>query len=721
MRALFLLITIGLFSIGSQAQDSLRKDSARLLKAVTVTAKRPLLEYGIDRTTVNVASMISSSTSNTLEVLEKTPGITVSPTGEISLNGRPGVAILIDGRTNYLAGTDLLNYLRSLPGSVLDKIELMDNPPARYDANGGAIINIRLKKNRTAGFTSNINLGYTQGRYARHNESLSFSYRQGKTNLYGNFSNYNEQDYNLNTYQRRFFDAEGKQEAAIHLTNNHLQRLPALNGMLGMDYQLSKKFVAGWQVNGYSSHRKSELFSNSRSNDSQGKPDSTSVGYNNGWENRKNLEFNANAQYSFNTSGREISADINYIRHDGNGLQQINNELFTADGLPVENQQFFYDLSSNTGIFTVKADYVHPLKGKGKIETGFKSGFVNNDHGLETDFHQNSNRFLYKEQVHAAYATYQQSWKRFGWQLGLRVEHTHATGNQLGNQYVAAEKFTKNYTQLFPTAFFNYKLDSTGKDQLTLIISRRINRPNYQALNPFLFFRDQYSYTTGNPELTPQFQLRYELKYQRKQWLNLGLSYNRFTDVIFSITSAEGKTYISRSENLANGFMLLLNANISWSPVKWWNMNNYIQLSRMGLNGNTDKVPLQTRASVLRYTWNNQFSCKKGWAAEFGAYFASKDLNGQAYTAARIRAQAAIQKKILKEKGSIRLGFDDIFHSWIQRNHSVGLYRSEFNQVFETDTQRLGLAFTYRFGKEGFARKRKYNNNSADEEKGRID
>jgi outer membrane cobalamin receptor len=158
---------------------------AAALQDVIVKTTRPLIEQEIDKTVVNVGSMISSATSNTLEVLEKTPGVTVGSNGEISLNGRGGVLVLIDGRATYMSAQDLASYLKSLPGSLLDKIELMDNPPARYDAAGNGIINIKFKKNKIAGYTGNISMGHTQGRYGRSNNAINLNYNRKKFNLFG--------------------------------------------------------------------------------------------------------------------------------------------------------------------------------------------------------------------------------------------------------------------------------------------------------------------------------------------------------------------------------------------------------------------------------------------------------------------------------------------------------------------------------------------------------
>lgn len=235
--------------------------------------------------------------------------------------------------------------------------------------------------------------------------------------------------------------------------------------------------------------------------------------------------------------------------------------------------------------------------------------------------------------------------------------------------------------------------------------SRRINRPNYQSLNPYLFYRDNYSYSGGNPMLNPQIQTRYELKYQHGQHWWAGLSYNNFTNVILPVTKVQDSLYITRQENYARGLMVLLNIGVSFSPAKWWNINSTVRLSRIGLRGAFENVSLSPNTNVLRWEFNNYFTINQKLSAELNSYYASADMNGQNSTSGMYRINAGVQYKI-GEKGSIRLIMDDIFHSWNYHNRSIGLTDADYTQVNTSDTQRFGLAFSYRFGKKAAKGKR---------------
>ena len=697
--------------------DSSKKEMKNIkLQEVSISGKKPLIQMEIDKTVVNVGAMISSATSNTMEVLEKTPGVTVDANGGISLNGRGGVMVLIDGRQTYMSAPDLANYLKTLPGSSLDKIELIDNPSSKYDAAGNGIINIKLKKDRTAGIIGSFATGYSQGDLPRTNHSLNLNYNRKKLNVFSNLGYSTDQGFSLDSYQRSFFNDGQQLLRRISLLNNQQNKSNGFNGSLGLDYAVSASTTLGMQVNLSTNDRKSDLGYNTKSFNAGSALDSMGIGQTNSTEDRTNVGLNLNLIHNFGKSGRELSFDASYLKYDGDGDQNTNNE-------------FLYLLPSNSRIYTLKGDYVHPLKNKAKLEAGFKSSLVENNN-IANYYTLNgssvlldnlrSNDFNYKENINAAYLNAQKAWKYWSVQLGLRMENTNTKGNQFGNAKVAGSQFQRSYTQLFPGVAFMYKLDTTNIRSLSLTLSRRINRPNYQNLNPFVFFRDQYSYTVGNPMLKTQAQFRYELKYQHRRWLRFGLSYNHFIDVILPTTTVVNDIYYTKQDNIGEGYMLLLNTSLNVPVTEWWTSNTDIQLSNIGLKGQTIQSPIHFSTYIARLTVNNQFNFKKGWSAEAGGYYASRDYNGQNVTSGMYRVNAGIQKKIWNDKASIRLNFDDIFHSWVYNNGSLDLGNSQYFQTIKNDTQRICLGFSYRFGSDTFARKSKHRDNALDEEKGRM-
>lgn len=443
---------------------------------------------------------------------------------------------------------------------------------------------------------------------------------------------------------------------------------------------------------------------------------------------RHNTSINTNMLHKFDDKGRELAIDVNYLNYRTRGTQDLENRLFNQDGAMESRELFRYRTPSEINIYTLKADYVHPLKNKARLEGGFKSSYVDNDfifnHFNTNDGHamidnRRSNHFQYRENINAIYASGEKRWKRFGVQLGLRLENTIAKGNQLGNDSVLAMRFTKNYTKLFPSIFLNYK--PNDQHAFVLMAVRRINRPNYQMLNPFVFYKDQYTYSAGNPHLISQYQDRIELKYQHKNFLNMGLSYNRFTNGIFTTIQAQGDSFTSRPDNIARGYMVLLNTTVSGRITSWWYNNTTLRLSRITMKGPLYTEALNYATNVARLELSNYFNLGNGWNAELGGYYASRDVNGQAQTSGMFRVNGGIQKKIWKGKGTLAMNFEDIFHSWVYHNRSFSIRQSDYYQMNRTDTQRISIALNYKFGKETFTRKRWHNNNASDDEKGRVE
>jgi hypothetical protein len=731
LAALLLFIVTGVQLI---AQDSLKtadtsKKFNQRLAEVTVTARRPLMIQEVDKTVVDVKSMVSAAGLNTIELLERIPGVTVSGNGDISLNGRGGVLVLIDGRATYMSAQDLSSYLKSIPAGNVDKVELIDNPSAKYDASGNAIINIKLRKNRNAGLTGNINSGFSQGKYFRSNNSINLNYNRKKLNVFTNIGFSTAEEFHIDLFDRKYFDAANNITSSIQLRNNQMSKNQNINIYSGFDYPVTPKTTLG-AIFSYNEGKRYLDFDYQGNNYNQVKQ---LTGHSNGdnfaKDTRNNINVNLNFTHQYNKDGHELSGEFNYLDYQSGSHRIQHNLLYDDSSALVNDDMFQYLVPVNSKIYVFKADYVKPFKNKFKLEAGVKTSVIKNDN--ISDYYTvdggslvygpaNSNHFRYDENVNAAYVSLQKAWKRWQAQFGLRMENMQATGNQLGNEVVAKSEFKKSNTELFPSAFVLYKLDSSGKNSLSLLTVRRINRPNYFQLNPFQFVRDEYTYAAGNPDLNPQFQYRVELKFQHTQRYWFGLSYNKFTQVIFNTTEVVGEEYIFRPNNLGKGFMILLNSGLNVNPAKWWNVNYVLRLSRMGLRAKVYEQTVNPDAFVVRFEMMNFFPVSKTVNAELGGYYASKDLNGQAFTKLMWRMHAGVMKKIFKEKGSIRLGMDDIFHTWTYRNYSFGLKQSSFTQTIEADTQRYNLSFSYRFGKDSNSRKRT-RGNANEEEKGRLE
>ena len=321
----------------------LQPSGNHVLNDVIITAKKPLIGQKIDRTVVNVDAMISVAGSNILDALSKSPGVIVDANDNISLNGKAGVLVLIDDRPTYLSGQDLAAYLRSLPAGTVDKLELISNPPARYDASGGAVINIVLKKNRSAGFNGGINIGYNQGVYGRSNDALNINYRASKFNLFSNLSYSLDQNFSKETFDRYFYNPDGSLNSATLQNSYYKYAANGWNGRLGIDYFVTPNTTLGLMLTRNTRPRTDMLNYTTSQYGSAMQLDSTGRGYNNGRYQAQNAGINLNMLHKFDQQGTQLTADLDYLHFYNNG-----------DQYAFSNQPYQFLLPSSINIYSGK-------------------------------------------------------------------------------------------------------------------------------------------------------------------------------------------------------------------------------------------------------------------------------------------------------------------------------------------------------------------------------
>ena len=477
------------------------------LQTVAVEAKKPYIERKLDRTIVNVDASISNAGSTALEVLEKSPGISVDKDGNISLKGKQGVIIYLDGRPSYLSGPDLANMLRNMTASQLDQIEIMTNPPAKYDAAGNAgVINIKTKKNKLFGYNGSITSSYVRGRFSRYNEAASYNYRNNKINIFSNF-NYNKQHRGEELYIiRNFRDATTKNIKSIFDQKSEMEnKRDFYSAKIGADYSISKKTTVGAVINGYSNPGQWTSSTNTFIYDPNNvllKRTSTFTENNEKW---KNFSTNVNFRTVLDSTGQELTADLDYIQYKSTNTQPLTSSYFDNMGHQTGPSDILIgNLPSNIKIYSGKMDYTLPLKKGAKFEAGIKSSYVQTDNNAVYDSLKagnaildsaRSNHFIYDENINAAYVNYSRPLsKKWSAQFGLRLENTTANGNSKGYAFNTAQnkfaytetKFNRSYTQLFPTIYLQYSANE--KNQFVINYGRRIERPDYQDINPFCSF-----------------------------------------------------------------------------------------------------------------------------------------------------------------------------------------------------------------------------------------
>ncbi|NCD69658.1 TonB-dependent receptor domain-containing protein [Mucilaginibacter agri] len=703
----------GLVEVGQQKAVNLPafvlSPAGKTLNEVSVTAQKSFVQQKVDRTVVNVGALISNTGANALEVLAKSPGVQVDADGNITFKGKSGVMVMIDDKPTYLSAANLATYLRSLPSSSLDQIELMDNPPAKYDAAGNAgVINIKTKKNSVKGFNAVASANIAQGFYGRTSESLNFNYRVDKVNLFANLSYDYQKTFRRLEIDRNYFDANGVQTSSLADISYFRPTNHNTNVKVGMDYYMSPKTTWGVVFTGNWSpeHDSSPVFSMLYGQD--GQLDSTINTLNTSKSKFSSKGVNLNYTHKYDSTGRVFSFDLDYIRDISNGEQEFVNNTYLPDGTLTNSQTITDNLPSTINIYSAKADYTHPLRGKAKFEAGVKSSYVNTDNaanyfnlvdGVSTIDYNNTNRFLYKENINAAYINFNKTLGRFDIQTGLRLENTNGTGHQLGNAQKPDSSFVNHYTNLFPTAYLSYKLDTAGHNVLVASYGRRIGRPNYGSLNPFTFFVDKFTYFSGNPFLKPQFTDNYKLAYNYKSLFTLAVSYNLTTDVQNETIHKSGDVFISTTGNIGQQKTLDFSANTNLQPTKWWTVNLYAEVYNNTYEGEFYSGYLHQSQYTFGANGSNQFTLSKTWSAEISGFYNTGGTYGQFVSIPTGMLNAAIQKKILNNKGSIRFNMRDIFHSFSPSGTITNIEGATATYHNFVDTQVATLTFTYSFGK----------------------
>ncbi|WP_158991849.1 outer membrane beta-barrel protein [Mucilaginibacter sp. L196] len=683
--------------------------AGKTLNDVTVTAQRSYIQQKIDRTVVNVGALISNTGANALEVLEKTPGVQVDADGNITFKGKSGVLVMIDDKPTYLSAANLATYLRSLPASSLNQIELMDNPPAKYDAAGNAgVINIKTKKNTTRGFNAVVSADFAQGHYGRMNESINLNYHVDKVNVFANLAYDQERTFRRLEIDRDYFDADGNQTSSLKDISYFRPTSRNTNIKAGMDYYVSPKTTWGVVFTGTISpeHDNSPVYSLLYGKN--GELDSTINTQNTSKNKFDSKGINLNYTHKYDSVGRELTFDLDYIRDVSSGNQLFVNNTFLPDGTLTNSQTLSDNLPSTINIYSAKADYSHPLKGKAKLEAGVKSSYVNTNNaanyfnvvnGVSTIDYNNTNQFLYKENINAAYINFNKDFGRFSLQTGLRAENTNGDGHQLGNAEKADSSFVNHYTNLFPTAFLSYNLDTAKHNVLVLSYGRRIGRPNYSSLNPFTFFVDEFTYFSGNPFLKPQFTDNYKLAYSFKSLFTVAVAYDYTTDVQGETIHNIGDVFISTTGNIGQLKTLNFSVNTNLQPAKWWTINLYAEVYNNNYQGQFYTGYLSQSKNTLDFNGSNQFTISKTWSAELSGFYDTGGAYGQFITLPKGMLNAAIQKKILNNKGSIKLNMRDILHTFSPSGTITNIADASATFHNFLDTRVATLAFTYSFGK----------------------
>jgi len=698
------------------------------MTGVVVSSRRPFVETKIDRLIINPDALITNAGGNALEVLDKAPGILIDENGSITLKGK-AVVVYIDDKPTYMNGTQLLEFLKGQSSATIDKIELMSNPPAKYDAAGnGGVINIRTKKSKVKGFNGSVNVSYTQGKYPRTNNSLNLNYRNNKFNLFGTFSQVLQNGFNDLTINRNYFTNSGAPDYTFDQDTYIRTTSKTLNGKFGADYYITDRTTLGMVLNVNDRNFNGRTTSTSYITDASSSVDSIIKADNRDKGSWTNKSANLNLRHDFKKQGSNLAIDMDYLIYNYGNDQLFKNNSYFGNG----NQKHAYDLSGDLPaeirIASFKTDYSYPIAEGFTMDAGMKASYTETDN-LASYFlrysnvffpdYSKSNHFLYNETIGAGYINFSKTFSRLTLQAGLRTEHTAAKGHQLGNPEKRDSSFNRNYTNLFPTLYVSYKLDSANVHQLIFSYGRRIDRPVYQDLNPFISPLDQFTNYVGNPLLRPVFNDGIELSHVYKGRITTSLSHYYINDIIQESIEVYGNNYFSKPANIGRANITALSINGTQPITKQWSVNLYSDVQRRHYRGRLYTGVMDESDFFYSFNVTNQFNFKNGWSAELSGYYRSNILVGQIVSGNFWQMNAGVQKKVLNNKGTVRLNVRDIFYTRLNWGFINHLQNAEASYHNEYDTRLTSISFSYNFGK-AFQSKAKKAAGGAQDEQNRV-
>jgi hypothetical protein len=692
--------------------------------ALTVAAIKPFIERKSDRLVVNVDNSIIGAGSSAFEVLERSPGVFINANDGISLRGKQGVVIMIDGKPTPLSGQDLANLLRGMPSNSIDRIEIISNPSAKYDAAGNSgIIDIRLKKDLNMGTNGTFSANYGQGIYPKAGAGINMNHRNKKINLFGSYNYSYRRGFNKLDLTRRFFD-NGVLTGAYDQRNYLVFPFRFQTARVGADYSPDAKTIIGVVASGNINRFNPMGVNHSNVLDSTGQKTSAFTTANQSHDRWNSYALNGNLKRSFGEKGKELTADVDYMR-----FWNKTDQTFTTDYYDLAGERYlptyvlFGDLKGNLEIRSVKVDYSNPLGNKAKWEAGLKSSYVTADNDVAFYDKSNpaapkfdstkSNHFIYHEYINAAYLNFSKEWEKASLQVGLRAEQTRAKGEQL----VTGQSFDTTYLNLFPSAFFNWKLAKNY--EMGWNVSRRLDRPSYQQLNPFKFFLDPSTYKEGNPYLRPQFTWLFEWTHTFAQKYTATLGYSRTTDNITEVIApvqGQDRITVQTDKNLARYDYYGITVNAPFEVTKWWSSINDLNIYYGYYTGNLANTNLANGNVVGYLNTNNSFKLPGNWSAELGGWYQTRQVYAFLNLDPMWSLNAGIQKQLFNRRATIKLSASDIF--WTSPPSGITAFRDyveHFN--VKRETRVCSINFSWRFGNNQIAPSRKRAGGAEEERK----
>ncbi len=676
--------------------------SSVALAEVEVRAERSTMQFNLDKKVFNVGKDLANQGGSASDILDNVPSVTVDVEGNVSLRGQGNVRILVDGKPSSLIGSDG-SGLRNIPANMIDKVEVVTNPSARYDAEGmTGIINIVLKKEKKKGVNGSFdfNVGYPD----LYGAAINLNYRRDKVNFFVNYGvRYQKGPGRGGLYQELY---QGDSTFITDMDRNHVRGGWSNNIRTGIDFFATDKIT----LTGALAYRVGI------------DKNVTTLTYRDYWnlasmenyigyseriddeiEDESKLEYSINFKKKFDKKEQLWTADIQYSQSGEVERSDITETFYNSDNQATGN--ILNQRSNNDENFTnflIQTDYKHPFKEDGMFETGIRLNLrnVSNDVMVETLDNNEwttltnfSNDLEYTENIYAAYATVGDKFGKFSYQFGLRYEYSDIETFLVETQ----ERNPRLYGNLFPSAFLNYEF--TEKDAVQVSYSRRIRRPGFWELNPFFSFSDARNFFAGNPDVNPEFTHSLEagyLKYFEKGSVSSSVYYRYTEGVIFRVRNVDSTGFsVTLPQNIGIDNSYGLEVNFSYNPYKWWRLNGDANFFRSITDGTSYDESLYGDT----YTWFGRLTSRMTIAKQVdvqirGNYRAPR-ITVQGSQRAIYHLDIAASKDVFKKKGTLTFSVNDVFNTRA-RNYIVDESNFYTEGFFQWRVRQFTLALNYR-------------------------
>jgi hypothetical protein len=689
------------------------KREAKELAAVDIRAMRPSIVQLTDRMVINVEGSAMAAGNNAFNVLSKAPGVFVDPEGNIQLNGRNGVTVMIDGRLTFLSMRELRNLLESTPAENIKSIEIITNPSAKYDAEGtSGIINIVFKKNVLQGVNGSINTNYTTNlKQNFYGASATINHRSGRWNSFF-ITNFNRRGGGREATFTRIFYAPGKTTYFDQVAEANSYNIGPPTLRVGTDFTLSENHSIGVIGSFNTNKNRSEFLSNTYIGNSRTAPSQYIDADNYNTNRYKGFGTNLHYVGKLDTNGTTLSADIDVVRMRNEGEGNFYNSFLEINTGELTTDNLYTHTPNRLNISSGKIDFSYVLNKKHKFETGGRvsrvesdndSRFYFNNGDLELD-NLRTNHFNYAESIYAAYINWSGTLsKKISMQAGLRAENTVSRGES----FTTGQVTERDYLNLFPSVFVQQKVSENYS--INYSYSRRLTRPNYGSLNPFRAYRDPYTWTEGNPFLRPEYTNLFNITQTFKKIYILQLFYNATSDVMVELPMLDvDKTVtVYTTGNVNNAYSGGGSVIVPVKITKWWDTRNTSQLSYSKFTTQSAQGALKNEQLFFSLQSAHTLLFKNNFRGEATFLFRGPAASGLYHQKAMYRIDLAVSKSFYKKKFEVAMNVNDVTKGWrFLWTTNIGGNVNEFNQYLRWRTFTLSLRYNFSSGQKVNIRQR---------------